>query len=407
MECRFCKTTLTHTFVDLGNTAIANAFLSSSNLLEPEMTFPLKVMVCGKCFLVQTINYEDKKNIFTADYVYFSSVSKGWIEHCKRYVEQIVPRLHLDQDSLVIEVASNDGYLLQFFKEAGIPCLGIEPTKNTADIAIGKGIETIIEFFDEQLAAQLLDENRLADLVIGNNVLAHVPNLIAFVKGLKTVLKNNGTMTFEFPHFLRLIEKNEFDTIYHEHFSYFSLYSVNEIFAAHELAIFDVEELPTHGGSLRIYVKHLSDPRERTTRVEKLLEHEISLGMNDLKYYTGFQTRVNNCKHKFLHFITGEKLDGTTISAFGAAAKGNTFLNYCGVKSDLVEFVVDETPAKQGKYLPQSHIPVFPLDKIQQYRPGVIIILPWNFREEIIKKLQFTKQWGAKLVTCIPELEVF
>ena len=214
-------------------------------------------------------------------------------------------------------------------------------------------------------------------------------------------------MTFEFPHFLRLIEKNEFDTIYHEHFSYFSLYSINEIFDAHELAIFDVEELSTHGGSLRIYVKHLSDPRERTTRVEKLLEHEISLGMNDLKYYTGFQTRVNNCKHKFLHFITGEKLDGTTISAFGAAAKGNTFLNYCGVKSDLVEFVVDETPAKQGKYLPQSHIPVFPLDKIQQYRPGVIIILPWNFREEIIKKLQFTKQWGAKLVTCIPELEVF
>ncbi|TKK68921.1 class I SAM-dependent methyltransferase [Ilyomonas limi] len=406
MRCRFCSKTIHNIFIDLGSTAVSNAFLTKENLNDRECLYPLKVLVCDNCFLVQVDEYQKREEIFSPDYVYFSSVSEYWLAHSKKYVEKITPRFNLNTNSLVVEIASNDGYLLQYFQEKNIPVLGIEPTASTAQIAINKGIDTIIEFFDENLALKL-SELRKADLILGNNVLAHVPDLNSFVRGLKILLKPVGVMTFEFPHLMKLIEKTEFDTIYHEHFSYFSFYFINKLFDFHGFKIFDVEQLETHGGSLRIYVKHRENENEPVLEsVQQLLDTELTAGVNKISSYKGFNERANNAKYKFLSYIIGERMKGKKIIAFGAAAKGNTFLNYCGIKPDIIECVVDDTPSKQGKFLPQSHIPVVSRDYFVDNKPDIIIILPWNFKKEIIEKLAFTKSWGTQLVTYIPDIEI-
>ena len=388
--------------------AISNAFVVKEQMFEHEVIYPLKAFVCEDCFLVQVDEYKKREDMFSHEYAYFSSISKEWLEHSRAYVEKAIHLFDIDKNSFVIEIASNDGYLLQFFKQRKISCLGIEPTQSTADEAIKKGIETIVEFFDINLAKNLIKQNKAADLVIGNNVLAHVPNLNEFVMGLKLILKPEGIITMEFPHLPKLIERNEFDTIYHEHFSYFSFYTVQKIFEKHGMKIFDVEILDTHGGSLRIYVKHMQNAEKNpvSSYVYNLTELELSAGVNKLDYYSNFQEKIEQTKYNFLEYIIKQKLENKRIVGFGAAAKGNTFLNYSGIKADLIEYVVDETPMKQGKYLPQSHIPVVPMEKLKQDKPDIIVILPWNFEKEIIKKLTFAKEWGAKFVTYIPELKV-
>ncbi len=407
MRCRFCSKTIHTTLIDLGNTAVSNAFLKDDHLNHAEVTYPLKVLVCDNCFLVQVDEFQKSEEIFTEEYVYFSSVSAGWLKHSKAYVEKVTERFKLNKNSLVTEIASNDGYLLQYFKEKNIPCLGIEPTYSTAQLSIAKGIENVIEFFGEDLATRLSKEGKQSDLILGNNVLAHVPGLNDFVRGLKILLKPSGVMTFEFPHLIKLIEKKEFDTIYHEHFSYFSFYFICKLFRFHGFEIFDVEQLETHGGSLRVFIKHKENENIKIENaVDALLNEELKLGVNKIEFYKGFQEKAIDIKNKFLLYIIGEKQKGKKIIGFGAAAKGNTFLNYCGLKSDTIECIVDDTPIKQGKYLPQSHIPVVSRDYFNTNKPDIIVILPWNFKAEIIEKLSFTKEWGAKLVTYIPELEV-
>ena len=407
MKCRFCSKTIDKVFIDLGSTAVSNAFLTEDAINSKECIYPLKVLVCDNCFLVQIDEFQKKEEIFSLDYVYFSSVSDYWLAHSKKYVEKVIPQFHLNSDSLVVEIASNDGYLLQYFKEKNIPVLGIEPTNSTAQIAINKGIDTIVEFFDEDLA-QKLSADKKTDLILGNNVLAHVPNLNNFVRGLKILLKPGGVMTFEFPHLMKLIEKIEFDTIYHEHFSYFSFYFIIKLFEFHGLEIFDVEELETHGGSLRIYAKHRENQSQLVSEnVTRLLNKELAANVNNIDSYIGFHEKVNQVKFNFLSYLIGERIKGKKIVAFGAAAKGNTFLNYCGVKPDTIECVVDDTPSKQGKFLPQSHIPVFSRDYFTNNKPDIIFIIPWNFKKEIIEKLSFTKSWGAQLVTYIPKIEIY
>ncbi len=408
MTCRFCGHLLRHRLIDLGSTALANGFLSPEQLREPESIYPLLLLVCDNCFLVQVAEFEKHpEEIFSADYPYFSSISKTWLTHSEGYVRDATQRFHLDGSSFVIEIASNDGYLLQFFKERGVPCLGIEPTSSTAEVARQKGIETLVDFFDENLALRLESEDRRADLIVANNVLSHVPNLNSFVRGLKIALKWGGVLTVEFPHLARLIELNEFDTIYHEHFSYFSFQVVKRIFEFHGFDVFDVDELPTHGGSLRVYLRHRNDEAHPvTSRVNELLETELKLGIDRLTFYEGLQERANRTKAEFLSFLLQEKSQGSSIAGFGAAAKGNTFLNFCGIKSDLIEYIVDETPRKQGKFLPQSHIPIFGIEKLSETRPDIIVVIPWNFASEIIEKLEFTRKWGARLVTYIPCLQV-
>lgn len=407
MKCRFCSKKTETVFIDLGSMAVSNAFLTADQLDRRESIYPLRVYVCDNCFLVQVDEYQKNDEIFTSDYVYFSSVSDGWLAHCKKYVDKITTEYKLNSSSLVVEIASNDGYLLQYFKEKNIPCLGIEPTASTAKIAKDKGIDTIVEFFGEELATRLAGDHIRPDLIIGNNVLAHVPDLNDFVRGLKIFLKPTGIMTFEFPHLPRLIEKKEFDTIYHEHFSYFSFYFICKLFEFHGLEVMDVEEFETHGGSLRVYIKHKENEAiPINDRVAALLKIEIGNRINRLDSYTGFQENANDIKNKFLTYIIAKKQEGKKIVAFGAAAKGNTFLNYCGIRPDIIECVIDDTPNKQLKYLPQSHIPVVSRSYFDNNQPDIIIILPWNFKKEIISKLAFTKKWGAELVTYIPELEV-
>lgn len=407
MKCRFCSKTINNVFIDLGSMAVSNAFLTAEQLDKRESIYPLKVFVCDNCFLVQVDEYQKSDEIFTSDYVYFSSVSDVWLEHCKKYVDKISSEYKLGANSLVVEIASNDGYLLQYFKEKNIPCLGIEPTESTATTAREKGIDTVVEFFGEQLALKLKAEGVSPDLMIGNNVLAHVPDLNDFVRGLKVLLKPSGIMTFEFPHLPRLIEKKEFDTIYHEHFSYFSFFFICKLFDFHGLEVMDVEEFETHGGSIRVYVKHKENEAiPINDRVGALLEVEIGNRINKLDSYIGFQENANDIKNKFLQYIIGKKQEGKKIVAFGAAAKGNTFLNYCGLRPDVIDCVIDDTPYKQNRYLPQSHIPVVSRTYFDNNQPDIIIILPWNFKKEIISKLAFTKKWGAELVTYIPELEI-
>jgi len=403
MNCRHCGTPLTHTFVDLGFAPPSNAYLTEADLSKPEKYYPLKVKVCDQCWLVQTEDYADADELFSADYAYFSSTSTGWLTHAKRYAEQMTLQLDLDTDSFVIEVASNDGYLLKNFVEAGIPCLGIEPTASTAEVAEQLGIPVLREFFGEALGKRLAKEGKQADLIVGNNVYAHVPDINDFTRGLKAALKPGGTITLEFPHFMRLIEDAQFDTIYQEHFSYLSLYTVSRIFAAAGLRVWHVEELPTHGGSLRIFGCHADDVRQTSEAVRRILQEETQRGMQTLAPYVEFQPRADRIKNDLLEFLIQQKKAGKTIAAYGAAAKGNTLLNYAGVKPDLLPFVCDAAAAKQNKYLPGGHIPILNPAAIVNEKPDFVLILPWNIAEEVKGQLSQDLP-NTQFVTAVPEL---
>lgn len=403
MRCRFCNTLLKETFVDLINAPLSNAFLNKEELNEAEIFYPLKLYVCHKCLLVQVNEYKSLEEVFNSRYVYFSSYSVSWLAHSKTYVDMITNKLSLNHNSHVMEIASNDGYLLQYFKEKKIPCLGVEPTANTVKVAREKGLEVIETFFCKDLAKTL----KKSDLILGNNVLAHVPDINDFVKGLKIALKAKGAITMEFPHLLTLISENQFDTIYHEHFSYFSFFTVKQIFETHNLKLYDVEKLTTHGGSLRIYATHeQNDTLEISKNVAKLLHEESIFGISDLLTYRGFQKRANKVAYDFLAFLLNAKKEGKKVAAYGAAAKGNTLLNYAGIKRDLIAFVVDRSPHKQGKYLPASHIPVVVEERLKEIKPEYIVILPWNIKEEIFKQLEYVKEWGCQFVVAIPQLEI-
>lgn len=407
MNCRFCQNKVTNEFIDLINSPPSNSYLTKEQLNEPEVYYPLKVMVCNHCFLVQVDEYKKSEDIFNSDYAYFSSYSTSWLAHSKRYAEMMVERFGFDKQSLVVEVASNDGYLLQYFKEKSIPVLGIEPTANTAAVAIEKGVPSVIDFFGVRLASTLVKEKQKADLLLGNNVLAHVPDINDFVGGIKLLLREKGVVTMEFPHLYQLVKNNQFDTIYHEHFSYLSFFTVQQIFEHHGLVMFDVEEIPTHGGSLRIFAKHQADnTKVITDNVQKLLDKEKAVGMNTLKYYEGFQKKVDKIKLDLLDFLLSQKKQGKKVVAYGAAAKGNTLLNYCGIKNDLIDFVVDASPHKQGKYLPSSHVPIVKEKEIKELEPDYVLILPWNIKQEIINQLNYIKDWDGQFVVPIPQLTI-
>jgi SAM-dependent methyltransferase len=406
MKCRHCHTELKHVFLDLGRAPPSNAYLSKEALLAPETTFPLKLYVCDQCWLVQTEDYSEADTLFSDDYAYFSSTSQGWLQHAARYTESITKRLGLTKNSFVIEVASNDGYLLKNFVSAGIPCLGVEPTDSTADAAEKIGVPVLREFFGVATATALAEAGNSADLICGNNVYAHVPDINDFTRGLRIALKAGGTVNLEFPHLMRLIEKNQFDTVYHEHFSYLSLTSVSRIFAEAGLRVFDIEELPTHGGSLRIYGCHIGDPRPTMPSVPAMLEREIAFGLQDLGVYQSFQLKANKVKDDFLDFLTEQKRAGKSIGAYGAAAKGNTLMNYAGVKHNLIDFVCDAAPSKQGKFMPGSHIPIFPPAELAKRKPDWVIIFPWNIADEVTQQQQQVRTWGGKFVISVPELKV-
>lgn len=374
---------------------------------EPETFFPLKVFTCHKCFLVQVDEYKKSDDIFNNEYVYFSSYSTSWLQHARQYTEKMIRRFGFDEQSQIMEIASNDGYLLQYFVEKNIPVLGIEPTTNTADVAIAKGVNTITEFFGVALALKLVSEGKKADLLLGNNVLAHVPDIVDFVAGMKIVLAPEGVITMEFPHLMQLVDNNQFDTIYHEHFSYLSFYTVKQIFESQGLELFDVEELPTHGGSLRIYGKHKEDGSKSISgNTVSLLEKELKKGINGLEYYKAFQQKAEKVKWDLLEFLIKQKRAKKKVAAYGAAAKGNTLLNYCGVKLDLIDYVVDANPHKQNKFLPASHIPVLDESWLKENKPDFVLILPWNLKEEISKQLSYIRDWGGKFVVPVPRLEV-
>jgi len=408
MQCRFCKTTLIHEFIDMGNAPASNSFLTKEQLNEPEIFYPLRVFVCHQCFLVQMDEYKKSEAIFNSEYVYFSSYSTSWLAHAKKYTDMMEKRFSLNEKSLAIEIASNDGYLLQYFKERNVPVLGIEPTSNTAEVAKEKGIETITEFFGTQLANKLNKEGKKADLLLGNNVLAHVPDIVDFVAGMKIILKPDGVITMEFPHLLQLIKNNQFDTIYHEHFSYLSFYTVQRIFEAQGLTLFDVEEIPTHGGSLRIFARHTDNNSHPVTEnISALADKEKKAGITNIKTYENFRLKAETIKLELLSFLIKAKKEGKKVAAYGAAAKGNTLLNYCGIKSDLIEFVSDANPYKQNKFLPASHIPVKNESTLKEFKPDYTIIFPWNIKEEVTKQLEYVKQWDGEFVVAIPALQIF
>ncbi|MFC1885020.1 methyltransferase domain-containing protein [Thermodesulfobacteriota bacterium] len=407
MRCRFCDNELKYEFIDLVNAPPSNAYLTQEQLNKPETYFPLKIFFCEKCWLVQLDEHKKYDEIFNQDYAYFSSFSKSWLKHSEKYVNMIAEKLCLSSHSLVIEIASNDGYLLQYFIPKDIPCLGIEPTAGTAKAARERGIETIQDFFSVKLAKALVADNRKADLVLGNNVLAHVPDINDFVEGIKIVLKHTGTSTFEFPHLLNLIRQNQFDTIYHEHFSYLSLTTVRKIFADHGLDIYDVEEIQTHGGSLRIYAKHSENNTIPVSEnVLSLEKRELENGICDMRLYQSFQRKADKVKYDFLEFLLKQKKTNKKIAAYGAAAKGNTLLNYCGIKNDLIDFVADASTYKQNKYLPGSHVPIVTEAKIREAQPDFVIIFPWNIKEEIMEQLDYIREWNGKFVIAIPELNI-
>ena len=407
VKCRFCGNTLKISFVDLGSSPLANSYLTADGLYRMEPFFPLNVYVCEDCYLVQLPVFQSSEEIFS-DYAYFSSYSDSWLNHAKNYTDLMIEKFRFSSAHQVIEIASNDGYLLQYFKQKGISVLGIEPARNVAEAAIKIGVPTRIEFFGESMAKKLADEGNYADLLIGNNVLAHVPDLNDFVKGMKIILKPYGVITMEFPHLMRLINEKQFDTIYHEHFSYFSFLTVNKVFAKHGLKIFDVEELSTHGGSLRIYACHVGDEtRPESFRVGELLNREESAGFNDIDYYMKFTEEVKRLKRNILEFLIQCKKQGKSIVGYGAPAKGNTLLNYCGIRTDFVEYTVDRSPHKQGHFLPGSRIPIHHPDKIKETRPDFLIILPWNLQEEIMDQMSHILDWGGRFVTLIPRVKVF
>jgi SAM-dependent methyltransferase len=407
VKCRHCYSTLQHTFLDLGFAPPSNAYLTADDLVKPEKFYPLKIKFCDQCWLVQTEDYTQVDELFSLDYAYFSSTSTGWMAHSAKYAEKMTQLLQLTQRSLVIEVASNDGYLLKNFVAAGIPCLGIEPTASTAAVAEELGIPVIRKFFGEELGKQLAADGKQADLIAGNNVFAHVPDINDFTRGLKAALKPGGTITLEFPHLMRLIEYNQFDTVYHEHFSYLSLYSVNRIFAAAGLRVWDIEELPTHGGSLRVYGCHNKDVRETTSTVSAMLAQEAQRGLQMLATYQDFQAKADRVKNDLLAFLIEKKRAGNKIAAYGAAAKGNTLMNYAGVKPDLVSFVCDAAASKQGKFMPGSHVPILTPEELRERRPDYVLILPWNIADEVVKANGFVREWGGKFVVAVPSLSIF
>ena len=406
MKCRHCSSELVHIFLDLGFAPPSNAYLTKEDLSKPEKYYPLKVMVCDQCWLVQTEDYAQASELFDSEYAYFSSTSSGWLEHAKRYAEKMTQELDLSENSLVIEVASNDGYLLKNFVAKKIPCLGIEPTASTARVAEKLGIPVLQKFFGEQLGKQLAKEGNQADLIIGNNVYAHVPEINDFTLALKAALKPGGTITLEFSHLMRLIEFNQFDTIYHEHFSYLSLYTVSKIFKAAGLRIWNVEELPTHGGSLRVYGCHEADARVSLEVVQAVLDQENRQGLRSLSVYEVFQKKADAIKNDFLEFLVIQKKLGKKVVAYGAAAKGNTLLNYAGVKPDLLAFVCDAATAKQNKFMPGSHIPILKPQALFEERVDFVVILPWNIAKEVREQNADLRKSGAQFVTAIPSLKV-
>lgn len=405
-RCRFCEAPLRHTFVDLGLSPLCESFVSREQLNQMEPFYPLHAVVCEKCLLVQVCDFVTADHIYS-EYAYFSSFSDSWLRHARDYAEMITERLKLGPQSLVIELASNDGYLLQNFVQKSIPVLGIDPAANIAPHAIKKGIPTLVRFFGVETAREVLAQGKQADLLIGNNVLAHVPALNDFVAGMKLLLKPGGVITMEFPHLWRLMESNQFDTIYHEHFSYYSFLTAEKVFARHGLTIFDVEELATHGGSLRIYARHTEDGCKPTTaRVTELRQREQQLGLGDLNTYTAFEGQVKETKRKLLEFLITARRAGKSVVGYGAPGKGNTLLNYCGIRTDFLDYTVDRNPYKQGKFLPGTHIPIFAPEMIAQTKPDFVLILPWNLKDEIIKQLAYIRNWGGKFVVPIPGAEI-
>lgn len=405
--CRFCSTPLRHTFVDLGMSPLCQTHIEHHQLNHMEPFYPLHVWICHKCFLVQLEEYVSPNDIFT-EYAYFSSYSDSWVAHAKRYADLMQERFGIDKSKKVMEIASNDGYLLQHFVKRGVPVLGIEPAANVAKVAIEKGIPTVVRFLGVGSAREIAAEHGQADLLLGNNVLAHVPALNDFVGGMKILLRAGGVITMEFPHLFRLIADNQFDTIYHEHFSYLSFYAVDQVFAAHGLTLFDVEELSTHGGSLRIYARHMDDSaKPRTERAELLRDWEMKHGVNQLKTYAAFAEKVRETKRAILAFLIEAKRAGKSIVGYGAPGKGNTLLNYCGIRTDFLEYTVDRNPYKQNKYTPGTHIPILAPEEIGKSKPDYVFILPWNLKDEVVTQLSYIREWGGKFVVPIPEVNIF
>ncbi len=407
-SCRFCEAPLRHTFANLGVTPISNDYLTQAQLNQAEKFYPLHAYVCEKCLLVQLEEFESPDHIFgDGDYAYFSSYSDNWLSHAKAYTDLMVERFGFSSNSLVVEIASNDGYLLQYFVEKGIPVLGVEPAPNVAAVAEEKGVPSWVKFFGTETAKELVAVNKRADLLLGNNVLAHVPDLNDFVAGMKIALNPQGVITVEFPHLLQLIRRNQFDTIYHEHFSYFSFLAVEKIFAHHGLILFDVDELPTHGGSLRIYACHADDSTHPITeRVSVLKQKEMGAGLGEVQTYLNFEEHIKSTKRKLLSFLIEARADGKTIAGYGAPAKGNTLLNYCGVGTDFIDYTVDRNPHKQSLFLPGTHIPIFAPEHIFETKPDYVLILPWNLKDEIMTQMSGIREWGGKFVTPIPEIQV-
>ena len=406
-SCRFCGAELRVVMVDLGKSPLCQTMLSGEQLNQMEPFYPLRADVCEKCSLVQVEEYVAPADLFN-DYNYFSSYSDSWLDHMKRYASDMVDRFDLDSGSQVVELASNDGYLLQFFIERGIPVLGVEPAANVARVAIEKGIPTLVEFFGEETARQLVGKGVKADLMCGANVLAQVPDLNSFVSGIQTLMADGGVCTIEFPSLFNLIDGNQFDTIYHEHFSYFSFTSAVRVFEAHAMTVFDVEELPTHGGSLRIFAKHAGDESKPVTeRAAEMLAYEQARGVDEMSTYTDYGEQVEATKRNLLEFLINARRDAKTVVGYGAPGKGNTLLNYCGIRTDLLAYTVDRSPAKHGRFLPGTHIPVYRPERIEETKPDFVLILPWNLREEISDQMRGIRQWGGQFVVPIPELEVF
>lgn len=406
-HCRFCAEPLVHTFVDLGTSPLCQRHVTPARFNHAEAVYPLHVYVCGKCFLVQLPEYVAREEIFDGEYGYFSSFSDTWLRHAENYVSMMIPRFGLGSGSKVVEVASNDGYLLQFFVKAGVPVLGVEPTENTAAAAIKKGVPTLTKFFGKQTARELKASDGMADVILGNNVLAHVPDINDFVGGMKILLAEQGVVTMEFPQLLHLIEQNYWDTIYHEHFSYLSFTTVEQIFAHHGLVLFDVDDLPTHGGSIRIYARHSDDTTKPVhARVAAMKERERSAGHFDLDYYFNFGERVKESKRALLEFLIAAKRAGKRVAAYGAPGKGNTLLNYCGIRTDFIDYTVDRSPHKQGNYLPGTRIPIHSPDKVSETQPDYLLLLPWNLKDEIVRQMAHIRAWGGKFVVPIPHVQI-
>lgn len=405
--CRFCGAALSRTFVDLGMSPLCQTHIEAHQLSHMEPFYPLHAYVCEKCFLVQLEEFVAPGDIFS-EYAYFSSYSDSWVQHARRYADMMAERFGIGSQSLVMEIASNDGYLLQHFVKRQVPVLGIEPAANVAQAALAKNVRSVVRFFGTESAGEISAEYGRADLLLGNNVLAHVPDLNDFVAGMKLALKPQGIITMEFPHLLRLVEENQFDTIYHEHFSYFSFFTVEQVFAAHGLTLFDVDELPTHGGSLRIYGRHTQDAgKPVTSRVTDLRSRELAAGVNRLDYYTSFSEKVKETKRKVLDFLIHARREGKTIVGYGAPGKGNTLLNYCGIRTDFIDYTVDRNPYKQGKYTPGTHIPILHPDRIRETRPDYLFLLPWNLKDEIMQQMAYIREWGGRFVVPIPEVRVY